>query len=138
MGSHEKPAGLILITVDGGSQHRCRGRVGSAVGHAQGGIHRVSCSTGRCYPDVVFQSLSRVRLFVTPWTAARQASLSFTISWSFAQTHAHWVDEAIQPSHPHPFFLLPSIFPNIRVFSSESVLRIRWPKALKLQLQSFQ
>ena len=37
MGSHEKPAGLILITVDGGSQHRCRGRVGSAVGHAQGG-----------------------------------------------------------------------------------------------------
>ena len=50
------------------------------------------------------QSLSRVRLLVTPWTAAPQASLSFTISWrpEFAQTHIHWLGDAIQPSHPLP------------------------------------
>ena len=47
----------------------------------------------------------------------------------FAQTHVHWVSDAIQPSILcHPFLLLPSIFPSIRVFSSESALRIRWPK----------
>ena len=47
----------------------------------------------------------------------------------FAQTHVHWVGDAIQPSHPlSSLFLLPSIFPSIRVFSSESVLCIRWPK----------
>ena len=45
------------------------------------------------------------------------------------QTHAHWVSDAIQPSHPlSPLLLLPSIFPSIRVFSNESVLRIKWPK----------
>ena len=45
------------------------------------------------------------------------------------QTHLHWVDDAIQPSHPFcPLLLLPSMFPSIRVFSNESVLRIRWPK----------
>ena len=50
----------------------------------------------------------------------------------FVQTHVHWVDDAIQPSHPLsslcPLLLLPSIFPSIRVFSNESVLHIRWPK----------
>ena len=47
----------------------------------------------------------------------------------FTQTHVHWVSDTIQPSHPLlPLFLLPSIFPSIRVFSDESVLRIRWPK----------
>ena len=46
----------------------------------------------------------------------------------FAQTHVHWVDDAIQPYHPlSPFLLLPSIFPSIRLFSSELVLHIRWP-----------
>ena len=49
---------------------------------------------------VVVQSLSRVQLSVTPWTAAHQASLSFTISQKFAQPHVHWVGDAIQPSHP--------------------------------------
>ena len=48
----------------------------------------------------VVQSLSGVRLFATPWTAARQTSLSFTISPEFAQTHVHRVGDAIQPSHP--------------------------------------
>ena len=46
----------------------------------------------------------------------------------FTQTHLHWVDDAIQPSHLLSSLLLPSIFPSIRVFSNESVLRIRWPK----------
>ena len=46
----------------------------------------------------------------------------------FTQTHAHWVGDAIQPFHPHPLLLLPSIFPSIRVFSNELALCIRWPK----------
>ena len=73
------------------------------------------------------QSLSRVQLFVTPWTAARQASLSFTISWSLLMSV-----ELVMPSNHLllccPLLLLPSIFPSIRVFSNESVLPIRWPK----------
>ena len=74
------------------------------------------------------QSLSHVRLFVTPWAAARQASLYIT-STEFTQTHVHWVGDAIQPSHP-----LSSPFPTalnlsqLRIFSNESVLHIRWPK----------
>ena len=67
------------------------------------------------------QSLSRVRLFVTPWTAARQASLSITNSRSLFKLMS--IESAI-PSN-HPLLLLPSIFPSIRVFSSESVLCIR-------------
>ena len=49
---------------------------------------------------IVVLLLAHFQLFATPWTAARQASLSFTISWKLAQTHVHWVDDAIQPSHP--------------------------------------
>ena len=75
------------------------------------------------------QSLSCVQFFVTPWTAARQASLSITISWSFLKLIC--IESEMPSSHLilcHPLLLLPSIFPSIRVFSSESVLRIRWPK----------
>ena len=76
-----------------------------------------------------FQLLSRVRLFATPWTAARQASLSITNFWSLPKLMSF---ESVMPSnHPilcHPLFLLPSTFPRIRVFSNESALRIRWPK----------
>ena len=73
------------------------------------------------------QSLSLVRLFVTPWTAAHQTSLSITSS-QFTQTHVHWVSDAIQPSYPLSSPSPPtSIFPSTRVFSNESVLRIRWP-----------
>ena len=68
-------------------------------------------------------SLTRVRLFATPWTAARQASLSITNSQSLFKLMSI---ESVMPSN-HPL-LLPSIFPSIRVFSNESVLRIRWPK----------
>ena len=75
------------------------------------------------------QSLSHAQLFATPWTAACQASLSIHQPPELAQTHVHWVGDAIQTSHLcHRLLLLPSIFPSIGVFSSESVFRIRWPK----------
>ena len=75
------------------------------------------------------QLLSRVRLFVTPWTAARQASLSITNSQSLPKLMSI---ESVMPSNHlilcHPLLLLSSIFLSIRVFSNESVLHIRWPK----------
>ena len=75
------------------------------------------------------QSLSRVRLFVTPWTTARQASLSITNSWSLLKLMS--IKSMMPSNHPilcHPLLFLPSIFPSIRVFSNESALCIRWPK----------
>ena len=75
------------------------------------------------------QSLSWVRLFVTPWTLARQASLSVTNSRSLLKLLS--VESVIPSNHLIlccPLLLPPSIFPSIRVFSDESVLRIRWPK----------
>ena len=75
------------------------------------------------------QSLSHVQLFVTPWTAARQASLSITNSQSSARLTS--IESVMPSSHLilcHPLFLLPPIPPSIRVFSNESTLRIRWPK----------
>ena len=78
---------------------------------------------------VVVQSLSRVQLFATPWTAARQVSLSFTISWSLLKLMSI---ESVLPTNQlilgHLLLLLPSIFPSLRVFSSELALRIRWSK----------
>src|SRR5574337_111490 len=75
------------------------------------------------------QSLSHVWLFATPWTAARQASLSITNSWSLLKLKSI---ESVMPSNHlilcHHLILLPSIFPSIRVFSNESALHIRWPK----------
>ena len=78
---------------------------------------------------VVVQLLSRVCLFVTPWTAACQPSLSFTISWSLLKLMS--VELVMPLNHLllcHPLLLLPSIFPSIRVFSNELALRIWWPK----------
>ena len=75
------------------------------------------------------QSLNHVRLFVTPWTAACQASLSITNSWSLLRLMS--IESVMSSNHLIlccPLLLLPSIFPSIRVFSNESVLRIRWPK----------
>ena len=73
--------------------------------------------------------LSHVQLFVTPRTAAHQASLSITKSQSLLKLMSM---ESVMPSNHlilcHPLLLLPSIFPSIRVFSNESVLHIRWPK----------
>ena len=75
------------------------------------------------------QSLSRVRLFATPWTAAHTASLSITDSQSFLKLMSTVsVMSSNHLTHCHPLLLLPSIFPSIRVFSNESVLHIRWPK----------
>ena len=75
------------------------------------------------------QSLSRVWLFATPWTAAHQASLSNTSSQSLPNLMSI---ESVMPSNHlilcHPLLLLPSIFPSIRVFSNESALWFRWPK----------
>ena len=76
-----------------------------------------------------FQLLSCVQHFVIPWTAACQASLSFTISQGLLKPMSI---KLVMPSNHlilcHPLLLPPSIFPSIRVFSNESVLRIRWPK----------
>ena len=84
------------------------------------------------YRDIRFssvQSHSRVRLFATPWIAAYQAFLSITNSQILSKLMSI---ESVMPSNHlilcHPILLLPSIFPNIRVFSNESVLHIRWPK----------
>ena len=75
------------------------------------------------------QLLSRVWLFVTPWTTARQASLSITNSWSLPKLMSiELVMASIHLIFCRPLLLLPSIFPSIRVFCSESVLPIRWPK----------
>ena len=75
------------------------------------------------------QSLTHVQLFVTPWTAACQASLFFTISYSLLKLMS---TELVIPSNRlifcHLLLFLPSIFPSIRVFSNELALSIRWPK----------
>ena len=92
-----------------------------------------SCSAGSRGQSLAasqsVQSLSRVRLFATPWTEARQASLSITNSWSSLKPMSF---ESVMPSNHLilccPLLLLPSIFPSIRVFSKESALHIRWPK----------
>ena len=77
----------------------------------------------------VVQLLSHVQLFATPWTAACQASLFFTISWSFLRLMSI---ESVMPSNHFilclPVLLLPSISPSIRVFSNESAFCIRWPE----------
>ena len=74
------------------------------------------------------QLLSHVQLFVTPWTAACQASLSITNTWSLLKLMS---TELVMPSNHlilcHPLLLMASIFPSIRVFSNESVLCIKWP-----------
>ena len=75
------------------------------------------------------QSLRHVRLFVTPWTAAHQASLSFTLSLSLLKLMS--IELVIPSNHLilcRPLLLLPLVFPSIRVFSNELALRIMWPK----------
>ena len=88
-------------------------------------------STSWLLPVMLFnsvQSLSHVRLFATPWTAAHQASLSITNSWSLLKLMSI---KSVMPSNHlilcHPLLLPSSIFPSIRDFSNESALHIRWP-----------
>ena len=76
---------------------------------------------------------SHVQVFATPWTAAYQASLSITNRQSLLKLMS--IESVITSNHLilcHPLLLLPSIFPSIRIFSSESVLHIRWPKSWSL------
>ena len=79
--------------------------------------------------DIIVESLSCVQLFVTPWTAAPQASLSFTISHSLLKLMSI---QSVMPSNHLilccPLLLLPLVFPSIEVFSYELALCIRWPK----------
>ena len=100
-------------------------------------IHHLIISTALLFPEchvigfifAVIQSLSHVQVFATPWTAAHQASLSFTISWSLLKLVS--VESVMPADHLilcHPLLLLPSTFPSIRVCSIESVLDIRWSK----------
>ena len=78
---------------------------------------------------VVVQSPSRVRLFPAPWTAAHQASLSLSISWGLLKvTSIALVMSSSHLIHWLPLFLLPSVFPSNRDFSSELAVLIRWPK----------
>ena len=79
----------------------------------------------------VIQLLSHVRLFATPWYAARQASLSFTITISQSLLKLMSVESVMPSKHLvlcHPLLLLPSVFPSIRVFSNDSALFNRWPQ----------
>ena len=85
--------------------------------------------------DLVFQSINCIQLFATPWTAAHQASLSFTISQSLLKLMS--IDSAMPSNHLilcRPLLLLPSIFPSIRGFSNESndLLTSHWSKYLPL------
>ena len=90
------------------------------------------CSLECCLSHFQFNSvqlLSRVQLFVTPWIAAHQASLSITNSWSSLRLTS--IESVMPSSHLilcHPLLLLPPIPPSIRVFSNESTLHLKWPK----------
>ena len=86
--------------------------------------------------SVLVQSLSCVLLFVTPWTAACQASLSITNPWSLSKPMS--IDSVMPSNHLIHccLLLLPSIFPSIRIFSNESALRIRWPKYWRFSISS--
>ena len=99
-------------------------------------IVHFSNSVSQCFSPSV-QSLSRVQLFATPWTAAHQASLSITNSWSLRKLKS--IESVMLFNHLmlcYPPLLLLSIFPSIRVFSNESVLRIRWPKLWSFSFNS--
>ena len=97
----------------------------------EGSILKQTIGPHHTNPDLVssVQSLSHVRLFVTPWTAVHQASLSITTSWSLLKLMSI---ELVMPSNYLilccPLLLPPSVFPSTRVFSKESVLHISWPK----------
>ena len=119
------------------SQETWRSKIGRLESKVYGkyilnGLTGVTVKTWVFVPHVQFTSVlspSRVQLFATPWTAVNQASLSNTNSQSLLKLMAI---ESVMPSNHlilcRPLLLLPSIFPSTRVFSYESVLRIRWPK----------
>ena len=88
--------------------------------------------------EVVIQLLSHVQLFATPWTAAYQASLCFTISQSLLKLTS--IESVMLSDHfilCHPLLLLPSVFPSIRILSNGSALWIRWPKVCIVKAMVF-
>ena len=92
-------------------------------------VIRRHMATGHWMCDFDVESLSHVLLFVTPWTAAHQASPSFTISWSLLKPKS--IESVVPSNHLilcHALLLLPSVFPGIRVFSNELAFFSRWPK----------
>ena len=127
-------SGLISFRIDQFDLLAVQGTFKSFLQHHSSKVSVLQCSAffivqlSHPYISSV-QSLSRVRLFATPWTAALQASLSITNSRSLLKLMSI---ESVIPSNDFilccPLLLLPSIFPSMRVFSSESVLHIRWPK----------
>ena len=85
--------------------------------------------------SVQFSSIAQLCLFVTPWTAACQSSLSITNSWSMLKLIS--IESVMPSNHLIPcrrLILLPSVFPSMRIFSNESVLCIRWPKYCSFSL----
>ena len=91
-------------------------------------FHSLTHSKKQCFVNSSVQLLSHVLLFVTPWTAACQASLSFTISWSLLKLMSiEWVMPSNHLILCCPL-LLPSLFPSVRIFPNESALYIRWPE----------
>ena len=93
---------------------------------------------GSVTPIAVVQSLGRVRLFTTPWTAAHQPSPSFTISWSLLRCMSIemlMLINCLILCHP---LLLPIIFPSIMILSNELALQMKWSKVLELKHQCFQ
>ena len=105
-----------------------------ALAFFQGGMQMANMSMKRYSASLIIQFssvqlLNHVQLFATPWTAACQASLSITNSWSPCKPMSI---KSVMPSNHlilcRPLLLLPSIFLSIRVFSNESALHIRWPK----------
>ena len=114
----------------GGEGHRDVSSLGDLVTKDSSGPKDLSCCWCWNAPAIVLvQSLSHVWLFATPWTTAQQSSLSFTISQSLLKLMSI---KSMTPSNHlilcRPLLLPPSIFPNIRVFSNELTLCIRWPK----------
>ena len=112
----------ILLSHKKWNNGSCRNMDGPRDGHTKGS----KSDRERQIPYI--QLFSHVQLFATPWTAARQASLSITNSWSLLKFMSI---ESVMPSNHlilcHPLLLLPSVFPSInQVFSNESALRIRW------------
>ena len=108
-------------------------RVASTGPEPRWGAH--PCGCGHSFSSV--HSLGRVRLFVTPWTAACQASLSITNSQSLLKLMS--IESMIPSNHLIlccPLLLLPSVFPSIRIFSNEPVLRIRWPNYWSFSLST--
>ena len=86
---------------------------------------------------IVVQLLSRAPFLATPWTVARQVSLSSTVSWSFLRFMS--IESVMLSNHLilcHPLLLLPSIFPRIRVFSNELAFHIMWPKYWSFSISS--